>query len=156
MSVLEKLEKIEKELLLYHDPLELALAVNYTEKGDTFVNSYLSWQEMIKELGTYEFKLFKTYSSFEGDNIFCNIGRYRSIDDTFLTLKYYFPDVTLIDVYKWVMKEDTNSGGLIQYFYCPTISKRVLVRRGGLPGYVAERTDKVEHGITDDELKELL
>jgi hypothetical protein len=173
MTLENKLEEVEQTLISETGVLSLAKLEyklndactkwEYKVTGN-FENTFALWEDFLFSLGGRGKGLVSDFGTlFASGEIQCTPSKYRSIDELFLIVKNYFPEVKLIDIYRAVIQDDNKSVGErhVRYFYCPNIKKRVTCIADSAYHTVAEvyfenRVYKVHNNITDEELKQLL
>lgn len=155
MDIKEKLEQLEEVLLDSTGCLRFVESDYYTEKeGVNWINPGYSLEEFLdKFIITRD---LMSYFTFGKDGFQCRPNKRRSFDDIFCVAKNYYPDVKLIDIYRYIIQKDTDDK--IKWINCPDIQKRVVHSTNVNSILVNRRNEETyqEHGITEEELKSLL
>ncbi len=79
------------------------------------------------------------------DMVECKPTKRRSVSDVYRLCKYYYDDVTLIEV-QWILAKLWKKNK-IGYFYCNSIKKRVYM---GLEYYKTHTVNPVQYGSPDE------
>jgi len=154
---LKELERSKKEKAIILNDIETVLN-QYGDKLFKKYNAYhLDNQDIkINDPTIYNFLLnfFNNYNNNyytlnKNNKEVCDLTRRRSLGDIFLICKYYFPNCTIFDVFKNLLKLSSNN--LICYNKCSTINKYVFYTG---PMAYTNATDTVEYfkNITMSEL----
>lgn len=75
----------------------------------------------------------------------CKASRRRSISDIYRLCKYYYNDVTLLEV-QWILAK-LHKEKKVGYFYCNSIKKRVYM---SLEYYKTHTVNPVQYGSPDE------
>lgn len=90
----------------------------------------------------------------ENNTFQCGTNRDRSIGDIYQLCKYYFPEITVVDVIKVIYnsileRKKTDDDQLFVGHYCPTINKRVYNSRNVKTAYdLMAASTRDEFGLT--------
>lgn len=162
-------KKIVNKLLKYANKIEKDIGLLYLEDNkfstvDEFYSSYDNWKphqlyDYINKpnldvfihmyINKYNWYLDTMY--LEDDTIQCERGRRRSIGDIYLICKYYYKNITIIDVIESLIRlSDTK---LIHSSRCNTINKYVFTVGSDCYNGKLEMFDDT---LTWNELKEII